>query len=102
MEAEVFGSSYFVAVGFGSRFRDFGSRFTPVGSVRSTRANLVNSVQFWSTPGQLRTRCTLTNSRFWNDTTESHFKLALHRNIQVAFLKLRNGWNRGTHGNSST
>uniref|UniRef100_A0A251T2H2 Uncharacterized protein n=1 Tax=Helianthus annuus TaxID=4232 RepID=A0A251T2H2_HELAN len=55
-----------------------------------------------SGPGKECHRCTLTNSRFWNDTTESHFKLALHRNIQVAFLKLRNGWNRGTHGNSST
>uniref|UniRef100_A0A251S6Q8 Uncharacterized protein n=1 Tax=Helianthus annuus TaxID=4232 RepID=A0A251S6Q8_HELAN len=32
----------------------------------------------------------------WN-----HVKLALHRNVKVTLSKLRNGWNRRTHGISS-
>uniref|UniRef100_A0A251UZS5 Uncharacterized protein n=1 Tax=Helianthus annuus TaxID=4232 RepID=A0A251UZS5_HELAN len=32
----------------------------------------------------------------------NHARLALHRNIKIAFSKLWNGWNRRTHGNSST
>ncbi|KAJ0930266.1 hypothetical protein HanPSC8_Chr04g0147371 [Helianthus annuus] len=35
-------------------------------------------------------------------TSQKHTKLALHRNVKVAFLRLWNGWNRRTHGNSST
>ncbi|KAM0027662.1 hypothetical protein Hdeb2414_s0019g00542801 [Helianthus debilis subsp. tardiflorus] len=69
MEAEVFGSSYFVAVGFGSQVQrlrvtvhasGFGSVNISQQRLGSwfglTRSNRVNSVQFWLTPGQLRTR----------------------------------------------
>ncbi|KAM0035014.1 hypothetical protein Hdeb2414_s0015g00441531 [Helianthus debilis subsp. tardiflorus] len=35
-------------------------------------------------------------------TLRNHTKLALHRNVKVEFSKLWNGWNRRTHGNSST
>uniref|UniRef100_A0A251SQW9 Uncharacterized protein n=1 Tax=Helianthus annuus TaxID=4232 RepID=A0A251SQW9_HELAN len=35
-------------------------------------------------------------------TLRNHVKLALHRNFKVALSKLWNGWNRRTHGNSST
>ncbi|KAF5817301.1 hypothetical protein HanXRQr2_Chr02g0051451 [Helianthus annuus] len=39
---------------------------------------------------------------FLETTSRNHAKLALHRNVQVAFSKLWNGWNRRTHGNTST
>ncbi|KAM0061771.1 hypothetical protein Hdeb2414_s0004g00140021 [Helianthus debilis subsp. tardiflorus] len=66
------------------------------------------SVIRWSTEGKVSQcdpeclSCTLASSHSWNDTTTSHAKLALHKNVKVAFSKLWNGWNRMTHGNSST
>ncbi|KAJ0551077.1 hypothetical protein HanHA300_Chr07g0253051 [Helianthus annuus] len=88
-----------VRVGFGTWF---GVLFDLVFFGSACAIHTVCRVNRKLTRDPVRHSCTLATSRFSNDTTTSHFKLALHRNIQVVFSKTWNGWNRRTHGNSST
>uniref|UniRef100_A0A251S263 Uncharacterized protein n=1 Tax=Helianthus annuus TaxID=4232 RepID=A0A251S263_HELAN len=53
--------------------------------------------------GQLRSNSVNTRrGHVLGTALRKHARLALHRNVNVTFFKLWNGWNRRTHEISST